>query len=191
MDNNEWKESDLYIGMLFTGNQYCFQGRIEIIGIDEKKIKVQLTKDNGTSVGSIGLVSSWSEEWEIVNVLAGFITGEYFIKNIWPENYPIPFTIKGCFNQMKTELNKALQKYIKSTDKVDQNIKVCWPINKHIPMFVAQIANDNFYRNEMYIYSSIINAYMVKLCTRYHMCYMLSDFTFIIYPQQDNKLIWE
>lgn len=186
MDNRkEWKESDLYIGMLFTGNQYCFQGRIEIICIDEKKIKVQLTKDNGT------LVSSWIEEWEIVNVLVGFITGEYFVKNTWPENFQIPYTIKGCFNQMKAEINKALQKYIKSTDKIEKNINVCWPINKHIPMFVAQISNDNFYRKEMYVYSSIINSFMVKLCTRYYMYYMLSDYTFIIYPKEDNLLLWE
>lgn len=73
----------LIIGMIFTGNEHCFQGRVKVLEIDETNniLKVGLTIRRDETE-----FDTWYEDWNLQHTLWGFESGEYFLKD-FPE-YP-------------------------------------------------------------------------------------------------------
>lgn len=189
MDNSKkFKPEDLYLGRLFTGsrlftgNKYCFQGRIEIVGFKGNKIIVELTKEitNGTH--------SWCEEWEAKTTMQGLEIGEYYDLKFWPETFPIPKTIRGCFNQIEAHVLRTL-----TTDKPNhpKDIHFCYPLNnKTKNIMIIMLDKDNMYSKEMFIYKELIKGFLDKITLSYHMEYnFFENGTIIIYPKDNNTLI--
>lgn len=65
----------LKVGMIFTGNQQCFTGKVEVIEIDDEnnRLRVGLTKKHDT------FTSNWNEDWDLQHTIWGFERGDYFI----------------------------------------------------------------------------------------------------------------
>lgn len=75
---------ELNVGMTFTGNKHCFQGRVEVMEIDEpnNNLRVGLTVKHDT------FYSNWNEDWNLQHVIWGFESGEYFLKDFSQSDYP-------------------------------------------------------------------------------------------------------
>jgi hypothetical protein len=75
--------TELIAGATFTGNKHCFQGRVEVLDIDEAKnqIHVNLTALYGNHV------SNWNEIWDLQVVKTGLELGEYYYKEFKPGRF--------------------------------------------------------------------------------------------------------
>lgn len=74
-------------GLVFTGMYGAFDGRIEVLEVNEEKneIKVSLTK----RIGDLDKFSKWEENWELKNTQLGFEIGDYLKCNpVSFEGYP-------------------------------------------------------------------------------------------------------
>jgi hypothetical protein len=73
---------ELKVGMTFTSSEECFNGRVEVLEIDEpnNRLRVSLTKKNDT------FNSNWNEDWNLQHTIWGFERGDYFVKNF--TDYP-------------------------------------------------------------------------------------------------------
>lgn len=62
-------------GLVFTGMYGAFDGRIEVLEVNEEKneIKVSLTK----RIGDLDKFSKWEENWDLKNTQLGFEIGDY------------------------------------------------------------------------------------------------------------------
>ena len=77
------------IGMTFTGSEYCFTGKVEVLEVDEPNniLKVKLSATVNGKNGIINL--NWDEDWNLQHVIWGFERGDYFIKQFDDSIEPI------------------------------------------------------------------------------------------------------
>jgi len=75
VSNLKTQTMDLNIGQIITGNEYCFQGRVEILEILEEsnEVKVELT----APVEGTDRFMEWTEMWDLQVVKSGLKMGEY------------------------------------------------------------------------------------------------------------------
>lgn len=77
------------IGMIFTGSEHCFTGKVEVLEVDEPNniLKVKLSATGNGKNGIINL--NWDEDWNLQHVIWGFERGDYFIKQFDDSIEPI------------------------------------------------------------------------------------------------------
>jgi len=71
-------------GFVFTGNEHCFQGRVEVMKFDKAKntLTVHLTSRTGPKS-----FTEWFEDWNLGHTFYGFKNGSY-LKSEFPIDWP-------------------------------------------------------------------------------------------------------
>ena len=142
----EFTKADLYIGMLLTGNKFCFRGRIEILQINENKILVSLSNLNIDLTTSI-----WIEEWDLHIVTSALTIGEYIVCNKFSELMPPPCTTVGCFNQIVNDMENVFNST--NNEKTPISFSFCSSNNDFL---LVMISNTNFYSKEFNILRPVL-----------------------------------
>jgi hypothetical protein len=80
---------ELKIGDTFTAKT-TFDGRVEVLNIDIElnTLIVKLTKKHISLNETPEYIKIWKEIWNLSNTLPEFETGEYFLSEAFPEEFP-------------------------------------------------------------------------------------------------------